>query len=72
MQARTEIGVLPADHPQRSGAQFGRVISLVESGSNAEAAALLQGELAEDAAAELYAGGWCRLCAFGTLVLQDC
>ena len=55
-QARTELGVLPADHPQRAAERFGRVISLVEAGSTSEAKALLQGELAEDADAELYTG----------------
>ncbi|GAB4817100.1 hypothetical protein N2152v2_004146 [Parachlorella kessleri] len=55
-QVRTEYGVLPADHPQRSSAQFVRVISLIESGSTTDAKhLLLEGDLAEDAAGQLCA-----------------
>ena len=57
LQVRTEYGVLPADHPQRSGAQFVRVTSLIEGGSPTQAKQLLlEGDLAEDAAGQLYAG----------------
>ncbi|KAL4855431.1 Reticulocyte-binding protein 2 a [Chlorella vulgaris] len=38
---RTELGVLPADHPQRSDAQLRRVVAAVEDGDSQAAGSLL-------------------------------
>ncbi|KAI3436380.1 hypothetical protein D9Q98_002434 [Chlorella vulgaris] len=40
-QCRTELGVLPADHPQRSDAQLRRVVAAVEDGDSQAAGSLL-------------------------------
>lgn len=57
LQCRTELGVLPADHPQRTEGLLRRVIASVEAG-DAEAAGRQLDDLLEGAVEQFGRGAW--------------